>query len=70
MTTKSRYIRCLGCGLERSLTRAASARIRPHKHPAGGPCPGSGMWECNVLNERKGDAPKVARLVLVQTEGP
>ena len=62
--TKSRKIRCPGCGQPRALTAAASARLRDHKHPAGGPCPGSGMFECNIINERKGDAPKRARLVL------
>lgn len=62
---KGRRIRCLGCGQPRALTRAASARVRPHQHPAGGPCPGAGMYECQVMNERAGDAPKIARLVAV-----
>jgi hypothetical protein len=63
---KARRIRCPGCGLDRPLTRAASARLRDHKHPAGHPCPGSGMFECQILNEHHGDAPKIARLVLVE----
>lgn len=65
-----RKIRCPGCGQPRALTRAASAKLRDHKHPGGGPCPGSGLYECQVLNERAGDAPKRARLVLVRTAAP
>jgi RNase P subunit RPR2 len=67
----SRKIRCPGCEQPRALTRAASARLRDHKHPATGlTCSGAGMFECEIINERKGDTPKRARLVLVRQEGP
>lgn len=66
--SKSRKIRCPGCGQPRALTLGASARLRDHRHPATGlSCSGSGLWECDILNERAGDVPKRARLVLVTT---
>jgi hypothetical protein len=69
--SKARLIRCPGCGRPRALTRASSARLRDHKHPATGlTCSGAGMWECQILNERAGDTQKRARLVLVRTAAP